>query len=670
MHGCGSVKGKEMEELISIIVPVYNVEKYLEKCVQTILEQTYKNYELILVDDGSKDGSGLICDEIQKNDNRVKVIHKENGGLSSARNAGIRVARGNFFVFIDSDDTIDATMLERLYAALSESKASLAICSYDFVDEKGKLLEKKNEIQDGVYSSYQMQKLLNSDKYWYYVTAWNKLYKRSLFDDIEFPEGKINEDQFIAHRIVDKADRVVVIKDQLYHYLKRSNSITATINVKRLDDTFALQDRINYYESHGLKELCPDVERLAIKLYPAVRMQLIGANKLDRKSIKKADAVIRNMYMQYTDHKSFKRIISITFPELYYRLLKWKKRKLEKRKEQVDKLIRLMKYAVDVRKCSFVLMDTPTHENLGDHAIVLAEMQVVKECSPSCKIHETTAIEINHQERFFAAVTPMNQYILVNGGGFLGALWPDEEERFRRIVQAFKKQKIIVFPQTVTFDSTTPEGRKYLEESQQIYASHPNLTIFVREKRSYVFMQQYFPTVRCLLVPDVVTLLDIPDMTQSRKGILFCMRRDQEKALDDTAQQKMLAAVQKQYPREAIEFTDTVIDYDVTLENREEEVNKKLMQFSGARLIVTDRLHGMIFAALTNTPCIAMSNSNGKVKAVYEWIKDNDYIRFANSVVEFKQQLQTLEVNRQYIYAHKLVEHEFKPLYEEIRKLK
>jgi exopolysaccharide biosynthesis predicted pyruvyltransferase EpsI len=147
------------------------------------------------------------------------------------------------------------------------------------------------------------------------------------------------------------------------------------------------------------------------------------------------------------------------------------------------------------------------------------------------------------------------------------------------------------------------------------------------------------------------------------------MRRDLEKALDDVAQQEMLAAVKTQYPDEPIEFTDTVIDHDVMPEKREEEVSKKLAQFSAARLIVTDRLHGMVFAALTNTPCIAMSNSNGKVKAVYEWIKGNDYIRFANSVEEFKQQLQTLDVNRSYTYDRKLAEREFAPLLEEIRKL-
>lgn len=329
----------------------------------------------------------------------------------------------------------------------------------------------------------------------------------------------------------------------------------------------------------------------------------------------------------------------------------------------IGHLIKAIEYRKNIKN-KVILMDTPSGVNLGDHAIVLAEQQELDKFGIAT--YELTNMQIQYRENLYAKITPMNQYILIPGGGFLGALWPDEEERFRRIIQAFKRQKIIVFPQTVTFDLTTREGKKYLEESQRIYSSHPDLTIFVREKRSYAFMQQYFPKVKCAMVPDIVTLLNVPDTRRVRKGILFCMRNDVEKALDTTAQKEMIATVQMQYPSEKITFTDTVIDHNVKPTDREMEVDKKLAQFSGAKLIVTDRLHGMVFAAITNTPCIAMSNSNGKVKSVYEWIKGNDYIRFANSVDEFKQQLQDLNLTVQYKYKRSLVESEFELLFEEI----
>ena len=213
-------------------------------------------------------------------------------------------------------------------------------------------------------------------------------------------------------------------------------------------------------------------------------------------------------------------------------------------------LTKTVKYKKHIKN-KMILIDTPSGGNLGDHAIVLAELQELNAMGIST--YELTNMQINYRENNYAKITPRNQCVLVPGGGFLGSLWPDEEERFRRIVKAFKKQKIIVFPHTITFDLTTTEGREYLEESQQIYSSHPNLIIFVRENRSYEFMQQFFPKVKCFLVPDIVTLLNIPVKKQIRSGILFCMRSDLEKSIDDIILEKMITAVQTKYSDEKIE---------------------------------------------------------------------------------------------------------------------
>lgn len=329
-------------------------------------------------------------------------------------------------------------------------------------------------------------------------------------------------------------------------------------------------------------------------------------------------------------------------------------------------LMKIIEYRKNI-KGKAILIDTPSGINLGDHAIVLAESQELEKKGVST--YELTNMQINQRESMYAKITPKMQCILIHGGGFLGSLWPDEEYRFRRILQAFQKNKIIVFPQTITFDLITEEGRKFLKESQKIYSTHSNLTIFVREKKSYEFMKQYFPKVRCLMTPDVVTLLDMQIPEKNRSGILFCLRNDVEKAIDDTIQQRIVEMVHERYPNEKIEFTDTVVDYNIRPEERNEEVCRKLVQFSGSKLIVTDRLHGMVFAAITNTPCIAMSNSNGKVKAVYEWIKENEYVRFANSAEEVEQQLQVLNVDKSYQYNRSIVEREFEPLFDEIRSL-
>lgn len=657
----------ERENLISVIVPIYKVEKYLDKCVQSLVTQTYSNLEIILVDDGSPDNCPDICDRWAKKDSRIKVLHKQNGGLSDARNAGLEIAAGEYIGFVDSDDYICENMYELLLKNLCKTNADLAICNYRLLNEEGKKLESCSPIRNELLTREKALQKLEQDYWWYYVTAWNKLYTRKSLENVKFPVGKIHEDQFVVHRVFYNCRSVVTIADELYLYMQHGQSIMSKSSaIRHLDAIDAICDRYEFYKKKGEEKLCIGTISVLEHEYNHFRNNAcLQALKGDRTKIAKVDKEFRQIFFSRSENRTIINYFMYEFPDAHfaYERIKCKVRF----RTRLHVLKTLVQYNIDQRKYPAILLDTPTHINLGDHAIVLAERQVLAQCG--IRSYELTAPQINGREAKYAAVTPKNQYILVQGGGFLGSLWPNEEERFRRIVQAFNKQKIIVFPQTVTFDTTTPEGRKYLEESQRIYASHPDLTIFVREKRSYAFMQQYFPTVRCLLVPDIVTLLHVPDTAQTRRGVLFCMRRDLEKALDDAAQQEILTAVKTQYPDEAIEFTDTVIDHDVMPENREEEVNKKLVQFSGARLIVTDRLHGMVFAALTNTPCIAMSNSNGKVKAVYEWIKGNDYIRFANSVEEFKQQLQTLDVSRQYTYDRKLAEHEFEPLFEEIRKL-
>lgn len=330
-------------------------------------------------------------------------------------------------------------------------------------------------------------------------------------------------------------------------------------------------------------------------------------------------------------------------------------------------LLKMCFYYLKSRNNQVVIVDTPTHGNLGDHAIVMAEKQFLKQYTN--KIIELTAGDINNAESSYAALTPRNQIILVHGGGFLGELWPDEEERFRRILQSFDKQKVVVFPQTVTFDMDTEEGRKYFEISHKIYASHPNLTIFVRETKSYNFMKKYMPEVHIELVPDIVTSMQINMNKQSRKGILFCMRADKEKNVTDKENEQLYTFIQNKYIGEQISYTDTVLDHFIRASERENYVNEKLIQFSKAKLVVTDRLHGMIFAALTNTPCIALGNSNGKVKGVYEWIKNLEYISYVDNIDEFMNEVNKLDIDKGYQYDYKSISEKFMTLHKELKEI-
>lgn len=237
---------------ISIIVPVYNVDKYLDKCIKSILEQTFKDFELILVNDGSKDKSEEICEYYKEKDKRVKVINKENGGVSSARNAGLKIAEGKYVGFVDQDDWIDNIMYEKMYEVIMDTKSDIVIC--DFCKEyEGKIISKqknkniKNKVE--IFNNIQALEQLYKVKYTY-VVAWNKLYKRELFNDIKYKEGVICEDEFIIHHLYFQSKRVVHIYEEMYHYFQRPGSIiNSSYNIKRLDKIKALNQRIKFFKN-------------------------------------------------------------------------------------------------------------------------------------------------------------------------------------------------------------------------------------------------------------------------------------------------------------------------------------------------------------------------------------------------------------------------------------
>lgn len=213
-----------MKDLISIIVPIYDVEKYIEKCINSIINQTYKNIEIILVDDGSPDKCPEICDTFAKKDKRIKVIHKKNGGLSDARNAGIDCAEGECFIFVDSDDWVESTMVEHLVSTYKKYGVKLATCGRYITD--GQLTSAVTfNGSERVYTSKEALNEILSGKA-IDVAAWDKIYSRELFEEIRFPVGENNEDIAVFYKIIDKAGKVAHCGTPEYYYRNRPGSIT------------------------------------------------------------------------------------------------------------------------------------------------------------------------------------------------------------------------------------------------------------------------------------------------------------------------------------------------------------------------------------------------------------------------------------------------------------
>ena len=254
-----------MQPCISVIVPVYKVEPYLRQCVESIMNQTYSYLEIILVDDGSPDNCGAICDEYARKDSRIRVIHKENGGLSDARNAGLDIAAGDYIGFVDSDDWIEPQMYEKLLELLLKYGADMAFGGVaDDVVSDGKAQTVK--VSDYGNAPFSEDKLSAMCQYfqgsW---AAWDKLYRRKLFDGIRFPVGEINEDEAIVLRLLDRCERVCYTNKVCYHYLKHTdgNSITSSaFSAKKLDWVKHCRDNLTF-----IREKYPELEIYALQRY-------------------------------------------------------------------------------------------------------------------------------------------------------------------------------------------------------------------------------------------------------------------------------------------------------------------------------------------------------------------------------------------------------------------
>ena len=246
--------------LISVIVPVYKTEAYIHQCIDSILGQTFTDFELILVDDGSPDCCPEICDAYAAKDKRIRVIHKENGGLSSARNAGLDIAQGEYIAFVDSDDWITPEYLQKLLTALQKENAELAICNVQLTynpDYTGVRNTEVFTIGDECLSVSEMIDKLMLKMAWFYIIVWNKLYHRSIFDSLRFPDGYIREDEATIHRIIGQCGKIVTISDQMYCYRQTPGSIMRRgLHIESTDNLSALADRIRYSAEKKWQTLC------------------------------------------------------------------------------------------------------------------------------------------------------------------------------------------------------------------------------------------------------------------------------------------------------------------------------------------------------------------------------------------------------------------------------
>lgn len=302
-----------MNKLVSIIVPIYNVENYIHKCLDSIINQTYKNIEIILVDDGSPDNCGKICDEYASKDERIKVIHKENEGLSAARNDGMDICIGEYVTFVDSDDYISYSFCKDLMNAINENDADIAICNVKKFVSGESVKEEKINLETKVYNSQEIiYNLISFGDY--YECACGKIYSKKILEGIYFPIGRIYEDSATTYKLYHKANKIAVINSKHYYYLtKRADSIVGSkYTKKKQNDNYLTIEERNEYLLKAFPEMKHQINawyiRNALTLiertYLADDLELINSEILEKVE-KKIKDIMKNI-----DKNSFENILN------------------------------------------------------------------------------------------------------------------------------------------------------------------------------------------------------------------------------------------------------------------------------------------------------------------------------------------------------------------------
>lgn len=285
-------------------------------------------------------------------------------------------------------------------------------------------------------------------------------------------------------------------------------------------------------------------------------------------------------------------------------------------------------------KQAIVFISTPTHGNLGDQAIVYSQYRFFESMGLGKRIVEIHRYCYERWKEKFSKIIANTDVIVIDGGGNMGSLWPEEEHKMQDIAKRFSYNPVFVFPQTASY-ANDEVGQQELAYSRKAYGKNKNFFVFARDKATLNIMRDYMPEVRCMYTPDMVMFIDEAYMCQPREGILLCLRKDTEQVL--TIDQ--LEELKRRLNEKGLNVTEssTVITDAVWKFQRKKVLKRKWMEFSSKKLVVTDRLHGMVFSAITGTPCIALDNISHKVYGAYQWLSYLPYLRFCSSIDEVEE---------------------------------
>lgn len=661
----------EKNPAISVIVPVYKVELYVEQSIRSVLKQTFKDFELIAVDDASPDRSIELVKRLAQEDDRIKIIrHEINQGLGPARNTGLEHARGKYVYFLDSDDLIVPNALEIMHRAAEANDAEVVHCS-NFMErmelKPGKFDPKFKRNGDNVpvkgmlYTDRNKRLIERYIKFGEWMMVWLNFYRRDFLERHQLKNpSMLSEDNAFSIALHCLADRYYCIDDALYIYTRRNSSITKFQSREHSIKWIAsVAEGIKYIDevmnrlpedvlSRGNRSWCIGafmvglLNRTLFKFYSleTIRntdsMELIdaamqpyfGENSRIASSFLQNYAVQKLLAQKKTDE------LNVAKKKALVRDKKIKTLTAENNR-LVDELPRMTRIWERLKNSSerVVLLSVPLHSNLGDHAITLGERALLRALFPEREI-----IEIPTPYLFGALAQPFDKLnwaqtiraddvLFIQGGGNVGTLWPNEELVHKNIIRQFPSNRIVIMPQSIFFDEVNQQ--QLTRESVELYNAHNDLHLLCRDENSFATASKLFPKINRYLTPDSVTALfdELDRKSEPREGVLFILRADKEK-LDHSA---LINQFQAALKARGIPFSiaDMIADKPIDETTREAAVNALIEKIRRSRLVITDRFHGTILSTLTRTPVIAMKSFDTKISSGIKWFSDLDYVLYA-----------------------------------------
>jgi len=626
------------QELITVVIPVFNVRDYLDRCLESVLAQDYRNLQVVLVDDGSTDGSGETCDAYADLDPRVEVVHTANSGLSAARNAGVTRARGSCVLFVDSDDTLAERHVSNLYGCLQkcdDPSTAVAVTGFTPVERSVAPFDVQcaNEFVALTAAEAISESVTIGGRF--AAHAWGKLYSMALFGLLHYPVGRFYEDQFVTYKIFLEASEVAYENaDDYFYTTDRPGSISVGSRVRELDYLDAIRGTL------------ADVERFCIGAVPAVKARYLAAliygvetacldgspemlDPLYEEAFLRKGVALGDVRLSLSDRIKFSMLaIGKKCFAAAVKLRLGAPRPVELAGKVRRRLAALSKskmlssvYDSSIDRSggpvSFLVM-TPRYRNYGDQLIAFSEHLLLEEAKVN--VMEVSYEDCQDLGCSFAELLADGESVFFTGGGYLGDLWLGLESTAEKLLKTLgERNSALFFPVSVYYEGDC-SGRF----EAAVSASKAPIVVCAREAVTCERLTASLSCIEPVLPPDVglfVRRSDLMDHAPTRvlRSALVCIRHDKESLQSVGFGIELTAALS------ALGMSISAVDThdpigETAPEHRREELSTLARRFGEASLVVTNRLHGMVFAMIMGTPVVVLDNVSGKVSGVAKWV--------------------------------------------------